>query len=250
MILVVERGDQAQYGGTGRLVLSTLIEIVLTTLLAPIRMLIHTWFVVTTLIGKQVKWNAQQRSDMQVPWLRALRFHLPGMVIAIVWGAVLLHFTPGFAPWLAPVLIPLIIAPVITVLTSRTDAGLWLRRNKLQLIPEENRAPHELRRISAITATAQVEANLAAAVVDPIVNALHIGLQGEIRRLDSELAQSRAELAEQLFLGGPGALDPAQGRQLLADPLQMLRLHDLVWREQPPAWSGWLPAAEDEAAAQ
>src|SRR5699024_8161064 len=151
-----------------------------------------------TVIGKQVKWNAQQRADQQVPWLKALRFHSPGMLLAAVWGCILLYFTPGFTPWLAPVLLPLLIAPAITVLTSRTDAGRWLRRHRLQLIPEEENAPAELRRVSAITAAAVHEAGLAEAVVDPAINALHVGLQGAARRLTPELAQLRAELAEEV----------------------------------------------------
>src|SRR5699024_5188101 len=191
MLLVVRQGQQNGYGGTGKLVLSTVIEIVLTTLLAPIRMLIHSWFVAGTVIGKQVKWNGQQRADQQVPWLKALRFHLPGMLLAAAWGGVLLYFTPGFTAWLAPVLLPLLIAPAITVLTSRTDAGRWLRRHRLQLIPEEDNAPRELRRVSAISATTGAAAGLAEAVVDPGVNALHVGLQGRRRRLARALERRR-----------------------------------------------------------
>src|SRR5699024_3069000 len=121
MVLVVWRGQQTGYGGALRLVLSTLFENILTTLLALIRMLIQTWFVASTIVGIQVKWSAQQRADKQVPWLRALRFHLPGMLLAVVWAGLLYRYTPGFLPWLAPILVPLFIAPVITVLTSRTD---------------------------------------------------------------------------------------------------------------------------------
>lgn len=240
MVLVVRRSRPAEFGGTGRLVLSTLIEIVLTTLLAPIRMLIHSWFVASTIIGRRVKWNTQQRADEQVPWLRALRFHLPGMILAAVWGGVLLRYAPAFAPWLAPVLVPLLIAPLITVLTSRADAGRWLRRRRLQLIPEEVHTPEALRRVRAIAEAAGDEAGMAEAVADPAINALHVALQGRQRPLAADLAEQRAALAEQLFTDGPRALDAAQARQLLADPVQMLRLHVRVWVEQPAAWQRWL----------
>src|SRR5699024_1291369 len=105
---------------------------------------------VSTLIGYDAKWGGQQRGDQRVPWLQALRFHSPGMLLALVWGGVLLYSTPGFFPWLAPVLVPLLIAPAITVFSSRTDVGLWLRRHRLQLIPEETRAPSVLQRVAAI----------------------------------------------------------------------------------------------------
>lgn len=240
MVLIVRKGEQAKYGGTIRLVLSTLIEIVLTTLLAPIRMLIHTWFVVSTAIGKQVKWNAQQRADATVAWSRALRFHLPGMLLALIWGGLLLLITPGFAPWLAPVLVPLLIAPMVTVVSSRTDIGRWLRRRRLELIPEEEQAPAELQRVNTLVDAADGEADLAHAVVDPVANALHVGLQGQPRKLSRELALAREELAELLFNEGPQALSREQARQLIADPWQMSRLHARVWREQPAEWQAWL----------
>ncbi len=249
VMLLVRRGAQRDYGGTGRLIGSTLIEIGLTTLLAPIRMLSHTRFVVTTIVGAQVKWNAQQRADVQVPWLRALRFHLPGMLLAAAWGALLLKVTPGFAAWLAPILIPLLIAPAVTVISSRVDAGMWLRKRSLQLIPEEVDAPDELRRVIAIESASGAEATFADAIIDPVINALHVGLQGGPRRLDPALAAYREQLAEQVFEEGPDALDEVEKRRLLADPQQMLRLHARVWSDQPTAWQSRLAAPVGAAAA-
>lgn len=250
MAIIIRSGRQSQYGGTGRLVLSTLIEIVLTTFLAPVRMLTHTWFVVSTLIGHEVKWGGQQRNDQRVPWPRALRFHLPGMVLAVIWGGILLHYTPGFFPWLAPVLVPLLIAPCITVFSSRTDVGRWLRRHRLQLIPEETQAPAVLRRVSEITAVAPTAPGFAQAVVDPHTNALHVGLQGQPRSLTPAVLQERCELARLTLTDGPDALSNQQQCRLLADPQQMLWLHARVWSDQPAAWSAWLaaPTAAADAA--
>lgn len=240
IFLIARHGRQHAYGGLGRLVLSTVIEIVLTTLLAPIRMITHSWFVVSTILGKRSGWGSQARSDEQVPWAHALRYHLPGMVLAAAWGGTLLYFTPGFAPWVAPIIIPLLIAPAITVFTSRVDAGLWLRRHRLQLIPEETREPPILQRVRQITATAPADAGFAAAIVDPLTNALHVALQGQPRRLAPELGTTRAELAQRALTEGPQALNATQRRQLLADPLQMQQLHQRVWSQQPAVWSRWL----------
>lgn len=236
MIMVVARGQQALFGGVGRLVGSTLIEIVLTSLLAPIRMLAHTRFVLTTILGRQVKWNSQQRADAKVAWLRALRFHAPGMLLALVWGGVLLWYTPGFAPWLAPILIPLLIAPAITVITSRTDLGVWLRKHDLQLIPEERDPPPELARVVELDAAAGVESGFVQAVVDPVLNTLHVGLQGRPRRLTSELRATREELAQRALDGGVEALTVLEQRELLADSCAMRWLHTQVWVQMPAAW--------------
>lgn len=249
MVMIVARGQQHSFGGAGRLVMSTLIEIVLTSLLAPIRMMAHTRFVLTTILGGQVKWNSQQRADAQVAWLRALRFHAPGMVLALVWGGVLFWYTPGFAPWLAPILVPLLIAPVITVVTSRTDLGVWLRDHDLQLIPEEREPPPELARLVALEAAAPAEADFIAAVVDPVLNALHVGLQGRSRALSLDVMAHREELAQRALDGGPDALEMIEQRELMADPRAMHWLHEQVWALAPGAWEHRLQASPTTAPA-
>jgi membrane glycosyltransferase len=250
MAMLVAKGRRREFGGVARLIASTVIEILLTSLLAPIRMLAHTRFVLTTLAGWQVKWNSQQRADARVSWLRALRYHLPGMLLAAGWGAALYWYTPGFAPWLAPILIPLIIAPVITVVTSRDDLGRWLRRYKLQLIPEENHPPAELARVIALAEAAPPAPDFAAAVVDPVLNALHVGLQGAPRRLNSELQAYREDLAQRALAQGPDALTNGEQVELLADPKALAWLHYRVWAEAPEAWAPWFDAASTPETAE
>ncbi|MES1929125.1 glucosyltransferase MdoH [Salinisphaera dokdonensis CL-ES53] len=250
VVMIVARGKQREFGGVGNLIASTLIEILLTSLLAPIRMLTHTRFVFTTLTGQQVKWNAQQRADAQVPWLRAVRFHIWGMLLATVWGGLLLWYTPGFAPWLAPILVPLILAPVITVLTSRADLGLWMRRRELQLIPEELKAPPELARVVEIEAAAPPEAGFVEAVVDPAINALHVGMQGRERRLTVAIADYRRELAERALNQGADALSVDEQRRLLADPARMHWLHVEVWAQAASAWTEALAERPADASTQ
>ncbi|WP_156962482.1 glucans biosynthesis glucosyltransferase MdoH [Salinisphaera hydrothermalis] len=236
MAMIIARGQQKDFGGVGNLIGSTLIEIVLTSLLAPVRMLSHTLFVFTTLIGKQVKWNSQQRADSQVPWLAALRFHLPGMLLAVAWGAALYIYTPGFFPWLLPILLPLFCAPVITVITSRVDIGVWMRNNGLELIPEEENPPAELRRVIEIERETR-EADFADIVVDPSLSALHIGLQGSPRRLDPGVASYRDELAQRALNEGPDSLSVREQRDLLADPQRLDWLHRALWTgDALPAW--------------
>lgn len=244
--MIVARGQQHGYGGVGNLIGSTLIEIVLTSLLAPIRMLAHTRFVFSTLIGVQVKWGGQQRADTQVGWLRALRFHMWGMLLAAAWGALLLRYTPGFAPWLAPILVPLLLAPAITVLTSRADLGIWLRRHDLQLIPEERNPPPELARVLALTHDAPPGAGFVDVVIDPVLNALRVGMQGRPRRLAPAIAEYREQLALRALDEGPEALSVDEKRRLLADSQQLRWLHEQVWAEAPTHWRDWLheqPAA-------
>ena len=51
------------FGATGKLLLSAFLELLFSMLLAPAMMLFHTHFVVATLMGRSVQWNAQPRGE-------------------------------------------------------------------------------------------------------------------------------------------------------------------------------------------
>ncbi|MDE2449640.1 MAG: glucans biosynthesis glucosyltransferase MdoH [Gammaproteobacteria bacterium] len=132
------------FGGGARLFASLGIEQLFSILLAPAMMLFHTTFVVTTLAGKPVVWHAQERGDRGIGVLEALLRHKWHLAIGIAWGAVILAFAPRYIWWLAPVLAGMVLAVPLTVVTSRTGAGLWLRKHRLLLTPEEAEPPMEL----------------------------------------------------------------------------------------------------------
>jgi membrane glycosyltransferase len=137
------------FGGGPRLFASLGIEQLFSILLAPAMMLFHTTFVVTTLLGKPVVWHAQERGDRGIGVLEALLRHKWHVVIGLAWGAVILAFAPRYIWWLLPVLAGMVLAVPLTVVTSRTGAGLWLRRHRLLLTPEEVDPPAELAALQA-----------------------------------------------------------------------------------------------------
>jgi membrane glycosyltransferase len=137
------------FGGGSKLFLSLGIEQLFSILLAPAMMLFHTTFVVTTLMGKPVVWHAQERGDRGIGVLEALLRHKWHLAIGIVWGAVILAFAPRYIWWLLPVLAGMVLAVPLTVITSRTGAGLWLRKHRLLLTPEESEPPVELAELQA-----------------------------------------------------------------------------------------------------
>jgi len=131
------------FGGSARLFASLGIEQLFSILLAPAMMLFHTTFVVTTLAGKPVAWHAQERGDRGIGVFEALLRHKWHLVTGIAWGAVILAFAPRYIWWLLPVLAGMVLAVPLTVMTSRTSAGLWLRKHRLLLTPEETDPPAE-----------------------------------------------------------------------------------------------------------
>ena len=132
------------YGGGPRLLISLLVEQIFSMLLAPAMMLFHTTFVLTTLAGFPVKWNAQERGDRGIRFLEALRRHYWHVAVGLAWGAVILWFAPKYIWWMMPVLAGLVLSVPLTMLTSHAGAGRWMRRRGLLLTPEEYAPPPEL----------------------------------------------------------------------------------------------------------
>ena len=132
------------FGGGPRLLISLLLEQLFSMLLAPPMMVFHTTFVLTTLAGKPVTWNAQDRGDRGVTFGDAFARHRWQILLGIIWGAVILAFAPRFIWWMMPVLAGLLLSAFLTMVSSRADVGLALRRMGLLLTPEETSPPPEL----------------------------------------------------------------------------------------------------------
>ncbi|HEX3836643.1 MAG TPA: glucans biosynthesis glucosyltransferase MdoH [Steroidobacteraceae bacterium] len=132
------------YGGGIRLLLSLVLEQIFSMLLAPIMMVFHSTFVITTLAGKPVTWNAQDRGDRGVTLGDALGRHVWQILLGIIWGTVILMLAPRFIWWMIPVLAGLLLSAFLTMVSSRVDLGVALRRHGLLLTPEESSTPPEL----------------------------------------------------------------------------------------------------------
>jgi len=180
ILAVRDRALRWQFGGVRRLCSSVLVEQLFSILLAPSMMLFHSTFVVQTLLGHSVSWNAQSRSDRGVTFREAFRRQKWHLLLGLVWGGVMLRLAPQFFWWLTPVLIGLVCGIPLTVWTSRVSAGRLARRWGLLLTPEETAPPRELQGLSgaelppsapppaveapaAVEATPAVEPSIAAA---------------------------------------------------------------------------------------
>ncbi|MGH8211566.1 MAG: glucans biosynthesis glucosyltransferase MdoH [Steroidobacteraceae bacterium] len=141
------------FGGARRLFSSLLVEQLFSTLLAPSMMLFHTSFVITTLAGHPVAWNAQDRGDRGITFREALARHKWHVLLALVWGAVILLIAPRYIWWLSPILVGLLLSVPLTMLTSLKSAGVWARNHGLLLTPEETEPPTELAALEHLMST-------------------------------------------------------------------------------------------------
>ena len=139
-----DRALRRAFGGGWRLAGSVLFEQLMSMLLAPTMMLFHSSFVLRALLGRNVGWEAQSRSDRGVTWGEALQRHAWHIGLGLIWGTAILALAPAFIWWMMPVIVGMLLPVPFTVLTSRADIGRGLRRHGLLLTPEETAAPAEL----------------------------------------------------------------------------------------------------------
>ncbi len=237
--LIIARGLARRYGGSIRLLLSIFAEMIVSTLLAPIRMLFHTKFVFFILMGRQSGWGNQQRDDRGTSWKEAFRFHWAGTLFALVWGGVLYLLNPAFFFWISPIVGSLVLSIPISVFTSRASWGNRLRRWGLFLTPEEIDPPRELRelaesneRFDRIPSPLDLPegSGFIKAVLHPEINALHRTLLA--RRPGKKslfLREHRDELLNKALTLGPAALSDHEKNELLCDTEMMEKLHTVLW---------------------
>ncbi len=241
VLLVCVQGAK-QFGGRLRLLVSMVIEMIFSMLLAPVRMLFHTHFVIAAFMGWALRWKSPPREDTETTPAEAFRHHGLHTLLGLAWGGAIFWLNPSFLPWLLPIVGSLVVAIPVSIFSSKVSNGLRFRRRKLFLIPEEATPPIELtetvRYVKTAMRTGAAEADFIQAVVEPRFNAV-VCATGKLHAHRSPLAQQmRADLVQTALLSGPSALADAQKNNLLSDPLFLSRLHLDVWTSEDahPHW--------------
>jgi membrane glycosyltransferase len=222
-LLIEARG----YGGRLRLALSVLLECAVSALLAPIRMLFHTQFVLASLLGRAVRWRSPPRADEQTAWVHALRRHGLHTLIGMAWIGLVWWLDASFVPWLLPVAGALILSIPLSVYSSRVDFGKALRRRGLFLIPEETEPVPVLEAMERHLGATDSPCDVLTAVVDPALNALTCAF-GVARRLNASGRLERRRLVQHALHDGLAALSAAERRMLVLDPVALSMLHFAV----------------------
>ena len=228
--------DAKNYGGAFRLTLSMALEFVLSMLLAPIRMLFHSQFVISAFAGWPIQWYSPPREDAQTSWHEAMRRHGWQTALGVGWAAGVYWLDPSFLWWLLPIVGALMLSIPLSVYTSRVSLGRRLRDKSLFVIPEELNPPPEIRSMMQSVRNALPVPGFVDAVVDPLINAL--ACAAGTARATRARSGNDERLVRAALLGGPDALSDAQKNLLLGNALALSRLHGLVWSsaEAHPFW--------------
>jgi membrane glycosyltransferase len=227
-VLLVPLRAVRKYGGEAKLVASVAGEILASALLAPIRMLFHTRFVVTALLGRSVGWKSPSREDAATTWGEAIRRHGLQTAFGMAWIGLVYWLDPAFVWWLAPVAGALVLSIPMSVYTSRASLGERARRAGLFLIPEETSPPPEIAAMQRYARSAPPAATWTDAVVDTACNAMMAAFAAPRPLLPPAVREARRGLVERALSGGPDALTGFEKNTLLSDRDALRDLHRRV----------------------
>ncbi|WP_255726625.1 glucans biosynthesis glucosyltransferase MdoH [Microvirga sp. ACRRW] len=142
LILMLIRGNDRRASGGGiRLIISSVLEIILSALVAPILMLIQSGSVFQILLGRDTGWQPQRRDDGSIPFKDIVRRHRAHTVLGALAGISAFMIATSLFLWMSPTIIGLLLAIPLSWLSGQLGAGLALKRLGLLMTPEEHQPP-------------------------------------------------------------------------------------------------------------
>jgi membrane glycosyltransferase len=152
VLMLAKKAARRASGGTIRLILSALVEVVLSALIAPILMLVQSGSVFQILIGGDTGWNPQRRDDGSIPFRDIVRRHRWHTLLGILAGLSAFLIATSLFLWMSPTIIGLDLAIPISWLSGSLAAGLALKRMGLLLTPAETAVPPIVTRANTLAA--------------------------------------------------------------------------------------------------
>ncbi len=138
--VMVQGRMAARHGGRVRFTLGALAELAFALVLAPIRVVHQTGFLLALPFGLRLGWKPQNRADRGVSWGDAARLLWPHSLVGAM-AFLALGLTAPWALWFAlPWAGGLLLAIPFCVLTTSPTAGRWLQARGLAATPEEVQA--------------------------------------------------------------------------------------------------------------
>lgn len=150
-------GVLRDFGGGPRFVAGMVGEIVISTLVAPVLMLMQSAAVLEVLLGRDAGWNAQQRDPGRLSRREAWRIHRGHFAMGLAAAAVAFTLDPAIFWWTSPVYVGLLLSAPLSALLSRIDMGRACHALGLFVTPEEVRPPGVVARAAELRAAYDAE---------------------------------------------------------------------------------------------
>lgn len=233
--IILVRTRAKDVGGIFKLTLSIIIEMIWSMILAPIRMIFHSKFVVKAWLGSKIQWKSPSRNDDSLTWGESFYFCWPLSLLGIVWLGVIIWLNPQFTYWYIAILIPLTISPLVIRISGLSSIGMKAKTAGLFLTPEET---HPARVVELTgeylvkTEAASVEHGFIMALIDPVYNALACALSTSRHLKNDKNQLLRDELIKHYENTDLEKITKEQQLAILEDPFILSALHCHVWQQQ------------------
>lgn len=203
LIIYLQQNKAKNVGGFFGAIKSVIVEIVFSAIAAPIMMMFQSKFVFDIFAGLTVDWNTQNREGSGTPFRQALQRHFWHTFLGVATSIIVWFHAHAMFWWMLPITIGLMLSIPFSMFSSRESNGIWARKHKYFVIPEEIEKPQVLLAANEYRETLSgllMEAKGVELVVsDNIINALHIlmlpvnGPAPEFSRKSLEMAQIKLE---------------------------------------------------------
>lgn len=249
ILVVSNREERRRFGGVLRLTGGVLLEQLVSMLLAPVHMLSSTQALIEAWLGYAVAWSGQRRQQSERGvWRAAFVAHASHTVVGLAWAVIAFTVRPCFFAWMAPIWGGLILSIPLAVMLAGVRPGLGLKRLGLLGTPSENFPPPLMKHLwQKRTAHRKQElaldfprrdGRLMQVVLDPYINAMHIGLvrRGRIHARTGEYFE---RLQLRLLRDGPSMLTLREKKALLLHVPSLSALHNNLWLTPYDKLSPW-----------
>ena len=172
LTLALRRGRAREFGGAGKMIVSTLLEMIISILIATVFLFFHAKFVLFSWLGKKVEWNAQERRCAQgIGWREAWVVFGLTTIAGVIVGLIGWWLTPGYLLWLLPIILGWLMAVPLTALVGSAKLGGSLRKAGYFIVPIELVPPAEVTDLQqALARPCRPNDYRKATVLDPVLH--------------------------------------------------------------------------------
>lgn len=166
-----------RFGGPVLLAMSTVLEMLVSALYAPILMVSQCGVVIGVLRGRDSGWLPQTRENGALSWKAAARAHLGHTVLGVIIAAIALRLSNELFYWLLPITAGLMLSVPLSRLSGGPGSAKLFNKIGLLRAPEEKH-PHpilvELRKQQAAAPPGESKPALRRLIDNPSLCAWHI----------------------------------------------------------------------------
>lgn len=128
-------------GGGFILIISFVVEVILSAMIAPIMMLIHSGAVLSILMGQDSGWNPQRRDDGSLPIKHLIYRHRWHMIAGILLTVAGYLNSLALLAWLSPAIIGMLLSVPLSMLTSSWALGNFIKKCRILSTQYEKEQP-------------------------------------------------------------------------------------------------------------